>query len=160
MTPRRDALLLLSLACLGLGLGFVSVGVGVGRAIVVASLIVVYVDYVVSVVVKARAGGRGSRGRWTRSSGWSGGLGWLRASRGGMRRLLSACTSVERLVDYLLDRAVGKLPEVSRARFAEEWQDHRTHFSGWRLVWWALCVRALAMRTAAALGPSRLPRDS
>ncbi|MBV9313139.1 MAG: hypothetical protein JO100_05210 [Pseudonocardia sp.] len=77
-----------------------------------------------------------------------------------MRRLLSACTSVERLVDHLLDRAVGKLPEASRARFAEEWQDHRTHLSGWRLVWWALCVRALAMRTAAALGPSRLPRDS
>lgn len=90
----------------------------------------------------------------------SGGFRWLRVSREGMRHLLSACTSVDRLADYLLDRAVGKLPEASRARFAEEWQDHRQHYSGWRLVWWALCVRATAMRTVAALGPSQLPRDS
>lgn len=59
-----------------------------------------------------------------------------------------------------LDQAVKKLLEASKARFAEEWQGHRTHYSGWRLVWWALCVRATAIRTVAALGPARLPRDS
>jgi hypothetical protein len=107
----------------------------------------------------------------TRSSGLSGGpcsrarvksgLGWLRVSRGGnMRHLLHACTSVDRLVDYLLDRAVDKLPAAASARFAEEWRDHRQHYSGWRLVWWALCVRATAMRTVTALEPARLSRDS
>jgi hypothetical protein len=77
-----------------------------------------------------------------------------------MRRLLHACASVDRLVDYLLDRTVEKLPAATRARFAEEWQDHRQHYSGWRLVWWALCVRATAMHTVASLGPARLTRDS
>ncbi|MGH3808722.1 MAG: hypothetical protein ACRDRU_19260 [Pseudonocardiaceae bacterium] len=117
---------------------------------------------VADVAVRARRGrGRGVRVQRTRSSSWSGGLGWLRVSRGGdTRHLPQACTSVDRLVDYLLDRAVGKLPEAFRARFVEEWQDHREHYSGWRLVWWALCVRATAMRVVAALGPARLPRDS
>ncbi|MGH3916804.1 MAG: hypothetical protein ACRDTC_25855 [Pseudonocardiaceae bacterium] len=68
---------------------------------------------------------------------------------------------MDSLVDYLLDRAVDKFPEGFGARFAEEWTDHRQHYSGWRLVWWALCVRATAMRTVTALGrPTRLPRDS
>jgi hypothetical protein len=65
----------------------------------------------------------------TRSSGWSGGWGWFRVSRGGnMRHLLSACTSVDRLVDYLLDRAVGKLPEavtfsdIWRGIFSDKWR--------------------------------------
>jgi hypothetical protein len=66
---------------------------------------------------------------------------------------------VERLVDYLLDRAVDTLPAVARARFAEEWLDHRQHYSGWRLVWWALWVRATALRTVAALEPARLSRE-
>jgi hypothetical protein len=77
-----------------------------------------------------------------------------------MRQLQQACTSVDRLVDYLLDRAVQKLPTASRARFTEEWQDHRQHNSGWRLVWWALRLRATTTRTVAALGPTRLPLDS
>ncbi|MGH7749059.1 MAG: hypothetical protein ACREQ5_30480 [Candidatus Dormibacteria bacterium] len=102
-----------------------------------------------------------ARGRRTRSSGWSGGVGGLRVCRGGtLRRVLRACISVDRLVDYLLDRAVDKLPAAARARFAEEWRDHRTHYSGRRLVWWALCVRATTLRTVTALGePARLPRD-
>ncbi|MGH3752735.1 MAG: hypothetical protein ACRDRP_08570 [Pseudonocardiaceae bacterium] len=88
-------------------------------------------------------------------------MGGLRVCRGGtLRGLLRACTSVDRLVDYLLDRAVEKLPAAASARFAEEWRDHRQHYSGWRLVWWALCVRATAMRTVAALGSAQLPRDS
>jgi hypothetical protein len=67
---------------------------------------------------------------------------------------------VDGLVDYLLERAVDTLPAAARARFAEEWLDHRQHYCGWRLVWWALWVRATALRTVAALGPARLPRDS
>ncbi|MGH4006915.1 MAG: hypothetical protein ACRDTH_01875 [Pseudonocardiaceae bacterium] len=109
----------------------------------------------------AQGRGRSVRVRRTQSSGWRGGLGGLRVSLcGNMRRLLQACTSVDRLVDYLLNRTVEKLPAAASARFAEEWQDHRKHYSGWRLVWWALCVRATAMRTVTALGPARLPRDS
>jgi hypothetical protein len=101
------------------------------------------------------------RVRRTRASGLSGGSGWLRVSRGGnMRHLPHACTSVDRLVDYLLDRAVDKLPAAASARFTEEWRDHRQHYSGGRLVWWALCVRAMAMRTVTALEPARLSRDS
>jgi hypothetical protein len=115
---------------------------------------------VVVAVVGAAAQIRGRRIRRTRSSGASGGL-ELRVSLGGnTRRLLHACTSVDRLVDYLLDRTVEKLPAAASARFAEEWQDHRQHYSGWRLVWWALWVRATALRTVTALGPARLPRDS
>jgi hypothetical protein len=98
--------------------------------------------------------------RRTRSSGRSGGVGGLRVCRGGtLRGLLRACTSVDRLVDYLLDRAVDTLPAPARARFAEEWQDHRQHYCGWRLVWWALWVRATVLRTVTALGSARLPRE-
>lgn len=138
-----------------------AVGVVVVAAVGVVGVVGVVVG-VAAVAVRARRGrGRGVRVQRTRSSSWSGGLGWLRVSRGGdTRHLPQACTSVDRLVDYLLDRAVGKLPEAFRARFVEEWQDHREHYSGWRLVWWALCVRATAMRVVAALGPARLPRDS
>lgn len=133
---------------------------GVGSVYGLVSSIIVYVVSFLS-LLHARGRGHSVRGRRTRSSGLPGGVGWLRVSFGGtMRRLLHACTSVDRLVDYLLDRTVEKLPAAVSARFAEEWQDHRTHYSGWRLVWWALCVRATALRTVAALGPARLPRDS
>jgi hypothetical protein len=120
----------------------------------------------VAAVVFVAARGAGAliglvRVQRTRSSGSPGGLGWRCVSLGGnMRRLLHACASVDRLVDYLLDQTVQKLPAATRDRFAEEWQDHRQHYSGWRLVWWALCVRATAMHTVASLGPARLTRDS
>jgi hypothetical protein len=98
--------------------------------------------------------------RRVRSSSRSGGVEWPRFCRDGtLRRLLRACISVERLVDYLLDRALDTLPVAARARFAEEWGDHRRHYAGWRLVWWALCVRATAPRTNTALGPARFPRE-
>jgi hypothetical protein len=115
----------------------------------------------VTLIHRLQGQGRSVRVRRTRSSGSPGGLGWRHVSLGGnMRSLLHACTSVDRLVDCLLDRAVEKLPAVASARFAEEWQDHRQHRSGWRLVWWALCVRATARHTVAGLGPAGLPRDS
>ncbi len=104
--------------------------------------------------------GRSVRVRRTRSSGRSGGAGGRRVCRGDtLRGLLRAAPSVDRLVDYLLDRAVDTLPAASRARFAEEWQDHRQHYCGWRLVWWALWVRATAPRTVTALEPARLSRE-
>jgi cobalamin synthase len=127
---------------------------------VVCLVAVCVVSFAVGRLHRDRAGDRGHRGRDTQSSGLSCGLGSPRVSGDGLRHLLSACTSVDRLVDYLLVWAAGKLPEASRARFAEEWHDHRQHYSGWRLVWWALCVRATAMRTVAALGPSPLSRDN
>jgi hypothetical protein len=132
-----------------------------GRALAITVIGAVVVAAVVGVGVAGVAAQiRGRRIRRTQSSGASGGLG-LRVSRGGnMQHLLHACTSLDRLVDYLLDRAVDKLPAADSDRFAEEWRDHRQHFSGWRLVWWALCVRATAMHTVTALGPARLPRDS
>ena len=57
----------------------------------------------------------------------------------------------QRLVGYLLTKALQKLPEIFRDRFAEEWHDHRTRKSGTNLVWWALWVRITARRTATAL---------
>jgi hypothetical protein len=148
---RRRNPWLVAAAFVVVGVGVVGVGVvGVGVVGVVGG--VVWMVFLAPVPVRVRG---------TRSSGLSGGLGWLRVSRGGnMRHLPHACTSVDRLVDYLLDRAVDKLPAAASARFAEEWRDHRQHYSGGRLVWWALCVRAMAMRTVTALEPARLSRDS
>jgi len=57
----------------------------------------------------------------------------------------------QRLVGHLLTKALQKLPEIFRDRFAEEWQDHRTRKSGKDLVCWALWVRITARRTATAL---------
>ncbi|HSZ28707.1 MAG TPA: hypothetical protein VK784_02990 [Pseudonocardiaceae bacterium] len=140
------------------------VGIAAGVAAVVGAVVVVGILVVVGIVVVWAAWAAFLalvRVRGTRTSGLPGGLGWLRVSRGGnMRHLPHACTSVNGLVDYLLDRAVDKLPAAASARFAEEWRDHRQHYSGWRLVWWALCVRATAMRTVTALEPARLSRDS
>jgi hypothetical protein len=62
------------------------------------------------------------------------------------------------LAEYLLVRAVRRLPEGFRERYAEEWYEHRTHRSGCRLLWWALCVRATAARTGRELQDARLPR--
>jgi hypothetical protein len=146
----------------GVVVAFVAAGVVV--AFIAAGVVVAFVAAaaaVAAVVGFVQGRGRSVRVRRTRSSGSPGGVGWRRVSLGGtMRRLLRACASVDRLVDYLLDRAVEKLPAPARARFAEEWQDHRQHYSGWRLVWWALCVRATALRTVAGIGSARLPRDS
>jgi hypothetical protein len=142
------------------GVGVVGVIlVGVNVFVVGVNVFVVFVVLVVlGVWARARAPVRGRRVRGRRTR--SGGVGGLRVCRGGTRRgLLGACTSVECLVDYLLDRAVDRLPAAVRARFAEEWLDHRQHYCGWQLVWWALWVRATALRTVTALEPARLPRE-
>ena len=139
----------------------VSVSVSVSDVVGVGVSLSLSLSLSVATLRFARERGHSVRVRRPQSSGLPGGVGGLRVSLGDtMRCLLQACTSVDRLVDYLLDRTVEKLPAAASARFAEEWQDHRKHYSGWRLVWWALCVRATAMRTVAALGPARLPRDS
>ncbi|MCM3883326.1 hypothetical protein [Frankia sp. R82] len=65
--------------------------------------------------------------------------------------------NVNRLATHLLDRASCQLPEPFQERFAEEWADHRTQYRGWRLLWWALCVRVTATRTARELRHSQLP---
>jgi hypothetical protein len=174
MSSRRDPWLLGVIGVV-VGVGVIGVVVSVIGVVVVSVVGIVGGDVgivgvgvlggvVVGVVFRARAQVRTQshrvRVRRTRSSGLPGGVGWLRVSRGGtLRHLLHACTSMDRLVDYLLDRAVDTLPVAASARFAEEWQDHRQHYSGWRLVWWALCVRVTARRTVTALGLTRLPRD-
>jgi hypothetical protein len=135
----------------GLGGVFVVGGGGSLVGIVVGSVLVL-----VSLDVLVRAGPF----RRTRSSGRSGGMERPRVCRGGTARgLLRAWTSVDRLVNYLLDRAVDTLPAAARDRYTEEWHDHRQHYCGWRLVWWALWVRATALRTGTALEPARLPRE-
>jgi hypothetical protein len=150
MIRRRNLRLGVAVAGAGVALTVASAAVASAGAAVAGVVIAVWTAFLAPVQV-----------RRTRASGLSGGLGWLRVSRGGnMRHLPYACTSVDGLVDYLLDRAVDKLPAAASARFAEEWRDHRQHYSGWRLVWWALCVRATAMRTVTALEPARLSRDS
>jgi len=66
---------------------------------------------------------------------------------------------VDTMVNYLLLRAAALFPtEAARERWAEEWADHRAHLRGLRLLWWALCTRATASRTAAELRRARLPR--
>lgn len=54
-------------------------------------------------------------------------------------------------VDHLLGQGVQALPAPFRERFAEEWADHRSHYRGWRLLWWALCVRVTTTRTRRKL---------
>ncbi len=65
--------------------------------------------------------------------------------------------SVTELVDYLLACAASRLPEDDRERWVEEWADHRTHLTGIHLLWWALCTRVTASRTADELRHARLP---
>jgi hypothetical protein len=110
------------------------------------------------------------RERWqamrsSRQGGRSGGSGlaqpaWRRpqAAEGDAGRRLLVCLTVDGLVNHLLDRAARQLPQAYRDRFAEEWQDHRTHLHGLRLVWWALCARATAFRTGHELRRVELPR--
>ncbi|WP_018505359.1 hypothetical protein [Parafrankia discariae] len=61
------------------------------------------------------------------------------------------------ITSHLLGQAASALPGPVRERFAEEWADHRSHYRGWRLLWWALCVRATATRTARELRAAQLP---
>jgi hypothetical protein len=101
---------------------------------------------------------RASRDRARRS-----GLAWpararQRAAEGGFGWRFLACLTVDGLVDHLLGRAARQLPRAFRERFTEEWEDHRTHLRGVRLVWWALCVRATATRTGRELRRAELPR--
>jgi len=107
----------------------------------------------------------GSRDRL--KSCFSSGIRWLRDSfrrrsraavASGRGHRLRIHETVDYLVDYLVERAVRRLPEGARDRFAEEWLDHRSHLQGWRLLWWALCVRATAALTASELEHARLPR--
>lgn len=62
-----------------------------------------------------------------------------------------------RAVDHLLGHAAHSLPTPFQERFTEEWADHRSYHHGWRLFWWALCVRATATRTARELRTTQLP---
>jgi hypothetical protein len=52
-----------------------------------------------------------------------------------------------RLAAVLVHGAVLQLPHEQRERWAEEWAEHGAHRTGWRLLWWALCLRATAART-------------
>jgi hypothetical protein len=67
---------------------------------------------------------------------------------------------IDRLVDWLLDSAVRQLPDGLRDRWAEEWAEHRTQRRGWRLVWWALCLRAVASRTGKEYRRAQLPNSN
>ncbi|EIV93656.1 hypothetical protein [Frankia sp. QA3] len=88
--------------------------------------------------------------------------GWVHRAnnRGERRRLPQMCGNVDRLVDHLLARAVQQFPEHDRDRWDEEWADNRTHLKGWRQLWWALCVRATATRTAHELRATQLPHTT
>ncbi|WP_157240790.1 hypothetical protein [Catenuloplanes japonicus] len=62
-----------------------------------------------------------------------------------------------RLVAFLLRSALAQLPEPVRDRWSEEWADHCSCQEGWRLVWWALCLRATAARTGREIRRAHLP---
>ncbi len=64
---------------------------------------------------------------------------------------------IDRAINHLLARGARVIPESFRERFVEEWADHRTHYRGWRLLWWALCVRVTATRTAGELRAAQVP---
>jgi hypothetical protein len=147
--------------------GIVVTVVGGGVVGVVLSVVGDILGLVVTVVVGAVVADVERRRSGAASSRGGGGDRARPALAGGRRttgeRLrprwwLHECRTVGRLADYLLDRAGRRLPEAFRDRFAEEWQDHRTHYRGWRLLWWAFCVRATAFRTAGELQQARLPR--
>jgi hypothetical protein len=70
-----------------------------------------------------------------------------------------ARTWMDRLTAHLLTGSLLQLSEELRDRYREEWADHRTHLRGWRLVWWALCVRATASRTGQEFRPAWTARD-
>lgn len=65
---------------------------------------------------------------------------------------------LDHAVDRLLDRAACAIPDSHREQLVEVWADHRSHYHGWRLLWWALCARATAGRTARELRTAQLPR--
>jgi len=70
--------------------------------------------------------------------------------------------SINRLVTHLLTVSLRRLPEELRGRYREEWANHHTHLQGWRLTWWALCLRATASRTGRACpsSPGRSVTDT
>lgn len=101
-----------------------------------------------------RRGGSRLRDRWTVPS--------LRRHRGTHgsrlgRRLVAV--SMDRLVSFLLAGAVRRLPDAAQDRWTEEWNDHRGNQRGLRLLWWALCVRTTATRTAHELRTAQLPHS-
>jgi two-component system NarL family response regulator len=92
----------------------------------------------------------------TPSLGWGG----RRTVDRNARQRLYAVT-VDRWVEASLAGALRRLPGQERARWAEEWSDHRSQQRGHlRMLWWAWCVRATASRTAGELGHARLPRPN
>lgn len=92
--------------------------------------------------------------------------GWLRnpfvrgrlSDDGSLVYLSATATTAERLVSILLQSALAQLPPQVRERWAEEWAEHGAQRNGWRLVWWALCVRATATRTGREYRCARLPQ--
>jgi hypothetical protein len=87
--------------------------------------------------------------------------GWrTREGPAGIRPEPQTAPRIDRLVSYLLDSAVQQLPDGLWDRWAEEWAEHRTQRRGWRLVWWALCLRAVASRTGQEYRRAQLPNSN
>ena len=68
-------------------------------------------------------------------------------------------TPSDLLPDHLIAGALRQLPEPLRERYAEERADHSTHVRGWRRLWWAFWLRAMASRTGREYRQGRLPRN-
>jgi hypothetical protein len=133
-----------------IGGGVVLSGVVIGASVGGVDVVDVVDDFFAD-VRRARKGGRGRTG--LRVGGWRRPESGDVSDTPGVRL---AWVSAGRLAEYLVARAVRR-PEGFRERYAEEWYEHRTHRSGWPLLWWALCVRATAARTGRELQDARLP---
>jgi hypothetical protein len=102
---------------------------------------------------------RGRRSRAARNTSVRGGLRNPFARMCSRRKRLAVTFNAHRrnLISYLLSSALQQLPEEVRQRWKEEWSEHRRHYNGWRLLWWALCLRATAARTGRECRQVRLP---
>ena len=72
-------------------------------------------------------------------------------------KLAAISIDVGLLVSALLHGALLRLPLEVRDRWAEEWSDHGSQQRGWRLVWWAMCLRLAAGRMGRECRRARLP---
>ncbi|MCM3920259.1 hypothetical protein ND748_00960 [Frankia sp. AiPs1] len=147
----------------GFGCGVIAAFVGVAALVGSAAAVARLADVsLADAIVFAVAGGEplqsrrasGARRREMPSGSWRG---WFYQADSASERRLRVHMNANRLATHLLARASHRLPEPFRERFTEEWQDHRAHYQGWRLLWWALCVRATATRTARELRRAQLP---